>query len=532
MVTQSISKKLLLLAGICLLALQACQKDNEFRNAKPVQEVGLNSYDFLSQQQGLYDTLLYLLRKTGLDEQVKKEAVTFFVPQDFSIFAAMDNLNYNRKQRGQQPNWTLDSIPAAVWDTLLSRYLVKGIINSDSVDLADGVTLNTLAGHAMNARTVHVNASGIEDGGPILIQYNDMNDSRFIRDWVPATTQTADLKTQNGEIHVLDTKHIFGFNSFIRLALPQIPYKGEPRAIPGVIELADYDLGGEGLAYHDNDVSNNGNQYRGESVDLEVSSEGDYDVGWTAPGEWISYTVNVAETGDYLAVVRIASPNGGRNFHLEVDGVDVTGSMEVPNTGNYQSYTNVSRVIHLTKGKHILKFFEDTGAYNATKMTFTKLAEPLPAPYSGTPAAIPGTFEAADYDKGGEGIAYHDDNPANTGPGVYRTDEGVDIENASEGGHDIGWTVAGEWLIYTVNVAETGTYKVETRVASPGDAGRFHIEFDGVNQTGTLIVPNTGGYQNWTGVTATVELTAGRHVMRFFLENSGYNLHNFIFTKQ
>ena len=86
-------------------------------------------------------------------------------------------------------------------------------------------------------------------------------------------------------------------------------------------------------------------------------------------------------------------------------------------------------------------------------------------PYSGTPVTVPGTIHAENFDNGGEGVAYHDSGSNNMG-GAYRQ-TGVDIENSSGGGYDIGWIAAGEWLNYTVNVTSAGTYRVTLNVASP-----------------------------------------------------------------
>src|SRR6185312_443024 len=95
-------------------------------------------------------------------------------------------------------------------------------------------------------------------------------------------------------------------------------------------------------------------------------------------------------------------------------------------------------------------------------------------PFYGTPAAIPGTIQIQDFDGGGEGLAYHDTTAGNTG-GAYRQDD-VDLEPSADGGNDVGWTAAGEWLNYTVNVAAAGSYAVTFRVASSGPGGSFHLE--------------------------------------------------------
>ena len=87
------------------------------------------------------------------------------------------------------------------------------------------------------------------------------------------------------------------------------------------------------------------------------------------------------------------------------------------------------------------------------------------APYGGTAAAVPGTVYAANYDTGGQGVAYNV-TAANGSANGYRSD-GIDLEatadttnNTGAGADDIGWTTAGQWFNYTVNVATAGTYTV------------------------------------------------------------------------
>ena len=152
--------------------------------------------------------------------------------------------------------------------------------------------------------------------------------------------------------------------------------------------------------------------------------------------------------------------------------------------------------------------------------------EPDPGPYYGTPMGIPGVIEAEDFDYGGEGVAYHDTDAGNTG-GVYRPTEDVDLEACSEGGVNVGWIANGEWMEYTVDVQTAGTYTIDTRYA--GGNSSFHIEFDGVDKTGSVATTETGGWQVWSSKQATVSLSAGVQIMRF-VGSSGFNLNKFTFT--
>ena len=142
------------------------------------------------------------------------------------------------------------------------------------------------------------------------------------------------------------------------------------------------------------------------------------------------------------------------------------------------------------------------------------------SPFNGSPAAVPGTIQSEDFDNGGQGVAYNDKDQTNDG-NQYRA-TGVDISTCSEGGFEVSSVFAGEWLEYTVEISAAGGYTVEARVASAGPGGNFHVEFEGVNKTGAMTVPNTGGWSTYRTVAKTgVNLSAGRQVMRIFMDSNG-----------
>jgi uncharacterized repeat protein (TIGR01451 family) len=138
----------------------------------------------------------------------------------------------------------------------------------------------------------------------------------------------------------------------------------------------------------------------------------------------------------------------------------------------------------------------------------------------GTPAMVaPGIVQAENFNNGPEGVAYHDTDAGNNG-GAYRQTD-VDLASGYGTGYCVGWTNAGEWLDYSINVLQAGAYNLETSVAMPGDTARFHVEIDGVDVTGSMAVPNTGGWNTWqTVVKPGIQLTAGRHTMRLVMETT------------
>jgi chitinase len=157
---------------------------------------------------------------------------------------------------------------------------------------------------------------------------------------------------------------------------------------------------------------------------------------------------------------------------------------------------------------------------------------PAEGPYGGTAAAIPGTVQAANYDTGGQGVAYNVTSTNGTADS-YRSD-GVDLEVCTDTGcgDDVGWTAAGQWFKYTVNVAAAGTYTVSLRLASPGGVtdGLHIASSTGANLSGNINVPATGGWQTWTTVTATVTLPAGQQTLTIDQDNGGWNIHQLTFA--
>jgi hypothetical protein len=209
--------------------------------------------------------------------------------------------------------------------------------------------------------------------------------------------------------------------------------------------------------------------------------------------------------------------------------------LNVPNTGGWQTWQTVSKGgVNLTAGAHVLRLFIDNGGgtFNYLSIAPGSVVQPPPGgqtPFGGTPFSVnqsaTTTIQVEDFDNGGEGVAYHDADAPNQG-GAYRPTVGADIQTLSNdtGTYNVGWTRAGEWLEYTINVTDPGTYDLGFRVASSVSGAAFHAEIDGVSVTGSLGMPNTGDYQSWTTVTKTgVSLTQGQHILRLAMDTAASN---------
>jgi hypothetical protein len=139
-------------------------------------------------------------------------------------------------------------------------------------------------------------------------------------------------------------------------------YSGGPQRIPGRVQCAYFDLGGEGVAYHTPDAKNHGsgalnpadgtylNQFRmNEAVGTSYVKYHDaiddnpfntvrpakdqLYVGWTSPGEWIRLTVEVARAGPYTVDLLYTSKRGGR-IALDVDGKPSAPAIDIVSTRN------------------------------------------------------------------------------------------------------------------------------------------------------------------------------------------------------
>lgn len=157
------------------------------------------------------------------------------------------------------------------------------------------------------------------------------------------------------------------------------------------------------------------------------------------------------------------------------------------------------------------------------KKTKAEEEGPKSKPFGDKPHAIPGIIEAEHYDEGPAGTAYHDNDEENQGAD-YRKNTQVDIEKRSDAsnGHGIGWTLKGEWLHYTVKVAEDGIYKVTMPVASDKKGGSFHLEIAGEDLTGPIQVPDTGGWTILRTITHKgIKLKKGIHTIRVVMDEEG-----------
>lgn len=96
--------------------------------------------------------------------------------------------------------------------------------------------------------------------------------------------------------------------------------------------------------------------------------------------------------------------------------------------------------------------------------------------------------------------------------------------NVTIEGGIVGYIDAGEWFKYNnVNIPQTGTYRVEYRVASALTTAQFTLDRNGVG-LGTISVPNTGGWGSYQTISHNIYLNAGVQSLAIYANSGGFNI--------
>lgn len=159
-------------------------------------------------------------------------------------------------------------------------------------------------------------------------------------------------------------------------AQTQKPYSNSAVSIPGKIEAENYDLGGEGISYHDEDETNKGNVYRTDGIDIIGDATSGYKVGYTTGGEWLEYTINAKTAGIYNWKANVSAGGDGSSLSLQIDGGDQDTTV-LPNTGNWDTYSTVSgTTTTLAAGNHTIRLTIVGAYFNIDWIDFTLSESP------------------------------------------------------------------------------------------------------------------------------------------------------------
>ena len=183
-------------------------------------------------------------------------------------------------------------------------------------------------------------------------QFTERNNNGYIE----SVAQAAGLQGEFKNIATrIDNIPLPDFSNVV----PQAPFV-ENVTIPGTIEMENYDEGGQSVSFNDKDFVNEGGVYREDGVDIVQIDSTDktkgYAVGYTSAGEWMEYTVKVAEAGEYAFLANVATGAENAGFQLFVDGKAVSDTVVAPKGEDWSTYSFVDgKTAALEAGEHVLR---------------------------------------------------------------------------------------------------------------------------------------------------------------------------------
>lgn len=253
---------------------------------------------------------------------------------------------------------------------------------------------------------------------------------------------------------------------------------------------------------------------------------------------------------DIRIPIAAAPPNDSKCVYLAVIGGDVL-SRHIIARGSVESGFGVFQAIGINTGYYPVYYADGRSISAGAPFRLDSLGRILPIAPNGSfkgPHILSAhnicIIPLRDFDIGGEGVAFHETTSHNRGlddPFWYRFYEGndpfsiqVDIEMPQL---NLCFIDVDEWLNYTVEVEDAGTYLFQLSASGALLNGKFHIEVDGKNVTGSIDVPANGELFDWEWLPkapARIELSKGCHTIRFYCEQTDFNAKElkFIFLKR
>jgi aryl-phospho-beta-D-glucosidase BglC (GH1 family) len=313
------------------------------------------------------------------------------IPVILGEYGAVTNCDYNSKMRYLSTVTEEDvkhNFGTCYWDdgsisgyTSYNRSQRSWNDNKDAIIYANPLSPNNLSLSVDNDTTVTITWQNRTNlNGTINIERKIKDSAYAVVGTVGATDTTFTDVVKKGynyyyRLHttINDSADLYSYPQMARLVLSE-PFNKLPATIPGTIEAENYDIGIEGITYHDIDAFNDGGKYRADGIDIELCADtgGGYDVGYTSAGEWLLYTVNVTKDDNYILGVRIASSSTGKSMHILLDNKNITGTIKIPNTLGWQTWQTVFVPIgNISAGTKKMKVIFDTDGFNLNYINFS-----------------------------------------------------------------------------------------------------------------------------------------------------------------
>lgn len=236
--------------------------------------------------------------------------------------------------------------------------------NTPGTAAVDGDTNSVWASASGDPQWIVVDLGLVKDLSRVRLQWNTNFASSYAVQLSTNGTSWTNVYSTNGDAGGVEDILVSGRGRYVRVygtteglpgdgyslaefevySQPQEPYGGVVWSLPGRVEAENYDTGGESVAYSTTAIENEGGAYRSDDVGIEPTTDtgGGYDVGYLNNGEWLEYTVNVPDPEAIYSInVRVASLDGGGLLRVRLDGT-VLGTVQIPNTGGWQTWQTVT----------------------------------------------------------------------------------------------------------------------------------------------------------------------------------------------
>ncbi|MCB2378517.1 cellulase family glycosylhydrolase [Hymenobacter sp. BT635] len=154
--------------------------------------------------------------------------------------------------------------------------------------------------------------------------------------------------------------------------------------IPGTIHATDYDMGRNGVAYHDayaeridyrkEAPTNNGSICRNDGIDIQRVADqpsNGFAISDMAAGEWINYTVSVAKPEAYLLQARVKNDAAApARLTVRLDDKEVGSLTVTPDPAAAWTTVSVSTAV-LPAGQHTLQLYVEQPGASVSWLQFT-----------------------------------------------------------------------------------------------------------------------------------------------------------------
>lgn len=164
-----------------------------------------------------------------------------------------------------------------------------------------------------------------------------------------------------------------------------IPFKPNKISNGAILNAVDYDLGINGVAYYDTDTTdyhaspkesgggNHGHVYRNDGVDIGKDSAmyESYYVTDIEAGEWLQFTVDIAQAGNYNLAVTAASSNDNGKITISDNDKILAENITVPGSGDMKKFKSFTiGNLAFKAGRQTLRIYFVAGGFNLKSVTF------------------------------------------------------------------------------------------------------------------------------------------------------------------